>query len=299
MRTKISMATLTLALFASPAVAADLPALKEPPVLPPSAIWTGAYFGANLGGIFDASSSIKIVSAPLYNDAANGAGLVGPSAFGNAVALAIPGESNASNLGVIGGGQIGYNWQFSSFLAGVETDIQGTTLSQNVKVFGSATERTTGAFVGVQTNFSKSLGYLGTVRGRFGYLVTPTLLLYGTAGLAYGGANFNNGVFVLSSLANFPTAAVSENYNDGRIGWAAGGGVEWMFMPRWSAKVEYLYYDLGTVSANAIAWGVVGSGAMLYSDYFKSSARINGNVVRAGVNYHFQPLGPAPVLAKY
>ena len=35
---------------------------------------------------------------------------------------------------------------------------------------------------------------------------------------------------------------------DLRTGWTAGAGVEWMFLPRWSVKAEYLYYDLGTAN---------------------------------------------------
>ena len=96
--------------------------------------------------------------------------------------------------------------------------------------------------------FQSSIDYLGTVRGRLGFLVTPTLLVYGTAGLAYASANLS-ATYTTYDLANFygPGLANPQN-SDTRVGWTAGGGVEWMFLPNWSAKLEYLYYDLGSVT---------------------------------------------------
>ncbi|MGB8898002.1 MAG: outer membrane beta-barrel protein [Methylocella sp.] len=75
------------------------------------------------------------------------------------------------------------------------------------------------------------IDYFGTLRGRYGYLFTPTLLVYGTGGFAYGGTG-------TSSLTTTP------------LGWAAGGGLEWMFFPNWSLKVEYLYYELAKQTSN-------------------------------------------------
>ncbi|MGD9656185.1 MAG: outer membrane protein [Methylocystis sp.] len=71
-----------------------------------------------------------------------------------------------------------------------------------------------------------------------------------------------------------------------------------MFMPNWSAKVEYLYYDLGTV--NYAAGLLVGAraGAPRYGVAPQISRRYNGNIVRAGINYHFN-WGAPPVMAKY
>ena len=67
------------------------------------------------------------------------------------------------------------------------------------------------------------------MRGRVGYLITPTLLIYGTGGFAYG------------QVSAF-------GFNTTPTGWTAGGGVEWMFAPHWSAKAEYLYVDLSNMS---------------------------------------------------
>ncbi len=74
-----------------------------------------------------------------------------------------------------------------------------------------------------------------------------------------------------------------------RTGWTAGGGVEWMFMPNWSAKVEYLFVE----QSNR---GVVGPLGFTFATAQKPQI----NVVRAGVNWHFNLFSPsAPVLAKY
>ena len=80
----------------------------------------------------------------------------------------------------------------------------------------------------------ENLSYVGTMRGRVGYLVTPTLLLHATAGFAYDGVN-------------------AWGVRHTRTGWAAGAGAEWMFVPSWSAKFEYLYADLsgGDVSTGS------------------------------------------------
>ncbi len=294
-----SLAAISLALFTGSAMAADLPSAKAPALVPPPPTWTGFYFGANVGGIFDASAGASISASPLFNDT-TGAALGAPSYFGTASAASIANNASLSNTGVIGGGQIGYNWQFNnSFLAGLEADIQGATLSSNASASGAATEPSTGSLVSTTSSLTKSLSYLGTVRGRLGFLATPTLLVFGSGGLAYGGMNFTAGLFQTSSNPNFPFSAVSADYNDARIGWAAGGGLEWMFAPNWSAKVEYLYYDLGTASAANVLSAAIPGGSLLYGAFYQTSTHFNGQVVRAGLNYHFQWFSPATVVAKY
>jgi outer membrane immunogenic protein len=268
------------ALTVGSAFAADLPSTKAPPYLPPPPppMWTGFYVGLNAGGTWSDSNSV---------DTASFATIPGTAAlFANLASASVPvGQSG----GFIGGGQIGYNWQFSNnFVAGIEADIQGVAHSGNS---GSAAT----AFFPVVTTLSstKTLDYLGTVRGRLGYLVTPTLLAYGTGGLAYGGVSSNTSIQQFG-LTNGFVGLGAGNFSDTRVGWTAGGGVEWMFWPNWSAKAEYLYYDLGSVTyAGSLNVGPIGYAIPL------STARFNGHIVRAGVNYHFNWGAPAPVMAKY
>jgi opacity protein-like surface antigen len=179
-------------------------------------------------------------------------------------AASATGSNNGSNGGFIGGGQIGYNWQFyNSFVAGLEADIQGIAGSNGgrsairVVPVGVDSNDNNSNYIGV-TSARGNLQYIGTVRGRLGWLATPTLLLYGTGGLAYGGVTLNTYTQVTNDYysaepgfgAHLPPSFGGVNFSNTQVGWTAGGGLEWMFFPNWSAKVEYLYYDLGTVTQN-------------------------------------------------
>jgi len=211
-----------------------------------------------------------------------------------------------SNSGFIGGGQIGYNYQFAnSFVAGIEADIQGVAASNRTDtVFGS------GVPVGFPAETINStvtarerIDYIGTVRGRLGFTITPTFLVYGTGGLAYGGVNSS----VAISQQNLPAGSTFGapfssfgSLSNTRVGWTAGGGLEWLFAPNWSVKVEYLYYDLSTATfALSPLTNTFTTGGVVYSSAPFAKTRFTGNIVRAGLNYHFNLWGPAPVVAKY
>jgi len=278
---KIALAAALAASFAGSALAADLPSKKAPVAAPPVMSWTGFYVGANAGGAWSGNNSGTLTIS------------------GGAPALsAIPAGHKVFNNygGFIGGGQVGYNYQWQSFVIGAEADIQG--LAGN-----AGTSNFTGVSSGNGTTYttygkaSSNLQYIGTVRGRVGYLVMPTLLAYGTAGFAYGGVSSTVWLATGGSGGTFGGSGGggSLSYANTQSGWTAGGGVEWMFLPNWSAKAEYLYYSLsngyastGIIDTNTGAWGY-GVGA---------SRSYNGNIVRAGVNYHFN-FASAPVVAKY
>jgi outer membrane immunogenic protein len=265
-----------LAFFAGSALAADLPSQKGPPPAylppPPLMTWNGFYAGVNVGYGFSGS-----------NGSVNGFE-TGPVGFtGEAWSYPQP------NLnGVIGGGQIGYNWQFAnSFVAGIEADIQGADLSGASS--GVSTLDSTGSYLaGLATR--QRLDWFGTVRGRLGYLFTPTLLVYGTAGFAYGQGSSH---FAYADT----TGSVAAGFeSDTRTGWTAGGGLEWMFAPNWSAKVEYLYTDLGR--GQGFAAPEFAAGALNGFAVTQSPVQNRFHTVRAGLNYHFN-WGAAPVVAKY
>jgi outer membrane immunogenic protein len=274
-----------LALAAGAALAADLPSRKEAPAFvpppPPPPLWTGFYAGLNLGGGWLANGSGNNSYLP-YADpgfpilAANN-GLNTPNLF------FLPGGGTTGNNtgGVVGGGQAGYNYQFgTSFVVGVETDIQGTSLTGGNQgnyagLYNSpfaGQPGSAGVLVPLATGNGGNVGlpWFGTVRGRVGWLATPTLLLYGTGGFAYAG---------LDAFQRSTTAT----------GWTAGGGVEWLFLPNWSAKLEYLYVKASSLNTNNNGW-------------LATAATNRGpglNVLRLGVNYHFNFAPPAPVIAKY
>ena len=128
-------------------------------------------------------------------------------------------------------------------------------------------------------------GFLGTVRGRVGFLATPTFLIYATGGLAYGNTWARNGNGPLGlGFAGFVNG--NNNSNSVTAGWTAGGGLEWMFSPNWSVKAEYLYVDLGRQNNTWLnSWG--------------NASKSTAHVARLGVNYHFNWGASAPVVARY
>jgi outer membrane immunogenic protein len=274
------------------------------PPPPPPPLWTGFYVGLNAGGGWSNSNTLNntafaITPAPGV--------FPQPLLSAEAAASASRSFGGGNNGGFIGGGQVGYNFQFyNSFVVGLEADIQGVAASGGVQnslsVVPSAFPVAGSTFttIGQQRG---SIDYLGTVRGRLGWLATPTLLLYGTGGFAYGGVSASSNLLTThsaSALVGAPlVSAAATAFSNTQTGWTAGGGVEWMFWPNWSAKVEYLYYDLGTITANAVSFEGGALGVPLWGYGIQSSKHINGNIVRAGLNYHLNWGAPAPVVAKY
>jgi outer membrane immunogenic protein len=256
-------------LFGSAAMAADLP-VKAAPM--PAAVynWTGFYIGGNIGYSWGRSSDFSTLT--------NGAGTV---LFSN---------SNSTDLnGFVGGGQIGYNWQVTNWVWGLEADIQGTD-EKGSRNFTCGTSVCRPDIIGalvvlgppvLVSPMDQKIEWFGTVRGRAGILATPAVLLYGTGGLAYGDVRTAETVGGLA-FTNTQT----------RVGWTVGAGVEGAIGGNWTAKLEYLYVDLGRTTGSFLTtFGAVGGG-VLSSNY---SSRITDNVLRVGVNYRFG----GPVVAKY
>ena len=142
----------------------------------------------------------------------------------NAV-LSDPASTATSNFfgGVIGGVQAGYNVRLpSGMLLGVEADITFPNyLTSNSVVSSLATARSA---------LTEQWDYVATARGRVGYATGPWLA-YATGGLVWAGDRF----------LNSPAVGSDEKILNTRLGWAAGGGVEYAFAPHWSARLEYLY----------------------------------------------------------
>jgi high affinity Mn2+ porin len=125
--------------------------------------------------------------------------------------------------GMIGGVQAGYNHRFQSgLLLGIEGDFTFPNyIISNSVVSLLASPRST---------VTEGLDYVGTVRGRVGY-AAGSWLFYATGGLAIAGERF----------VNQPAIGNDEKIIRDRLGWAAGGGIEYGFAPDWSVKLEYLY----------------------------------------------------------
>jgi outer membrane immunogenic protein len=252
--------------------------------------WAGWYAGLNAGYI-DGSSKVStdavVTSVSSFpqtaSDMANGA----------------TDRLSTGNGGFIGGAQIGYNFTLSPvFLAGLEADIQGSSLrgranasTQVSTVIGSDNGPGTGVW---QTNIaaSRGLDYIGTVRARLGTTVTPDLLLYVTGGLAYGAVKSSTTINQTIDLINAPPpTTTSGSFSGIRAGYTVGGGAEWMVASKWSVKAEYLYYDLGSVayatggaSIDVRPTSLPGTGIAAIAT--SSHVHFNGNIARVGINYH-------------
>jgi outer membrane immunogenic protein len=303
---------------------AALAAEPLPPPPPPPPLWTGFYLGLNAGGTWSSNSTVNTSAIPGPCDTTSIFTIFfctpTPNFSATSAALATFSVSH-NNGGFIGGGQGGYNYQLAnSWVAGIETDIQGVAGSSGNATVTSvlANPNFPGTPIFQTATVSRQVDWLGTLRGRLGFLATPTFLVYGTGGLAFGGVsattNITQATAVTQSIPIFGLLVGPSSYfsvgslSDVRVGWTAGGGVEWMFLPNWSLKVEYLYYNLGNASfalsplVNRVPAVPVGRvllfGGVLSSAFPQSTTRFDGNIVRAGIDYHFI-WPPAPVVAKY
>lgn len=226
--------------------------------------WTGAYAGLNAGYSFGGRGEINTSGQAAANVATVAAG-------------ARPARTSLDADGFIGGGQIGYNWQMSHWVFGVEADIQGLDNEDSRTV---VTNRPVAPFAGVRNNtFTKEFDYLGTLRVRLGYASDHTLV-YATGGLAYAGVEASANFFgpQPANVLQF-TGETDET----EFGYAVGGGVEHALTAHWTAKFEYLYYNLddSKVAVNVIPGsGGVGTG---YDSKFDN----DGHILRMGVNYKF------------
>jgi outer membrane immunogenic protein len=121
---------------------------------------------------------------------------------------------------------------------------------------------------------SSNSDQLGSVTGRLGYSFGPTLLY------AKGGYAWKDNNNLTASLAGVPVAVTGGSNNDG---YTVGAGLEYMFAPSWSAKIEYQYYNFGDTT-----FLTRGVGTRFTDDE---------HTVKGGINYHFNWGGP--VAARY
>lgn len=237
-----------LVLMMGAAWAADLPNSKAPPSFappppPPVFSWTGVYVGGQAGiqwgetkwDRFDSTNTTFIASEFPYID-----------------------------NGVVGGGHIGYNYQMSQFVLGLEGDVEGTNYSGNGLSNSNSWANTT------------RIDVEASIRARAG-IAWDRVLFYVTGGGVY--ADFHN------SAQNPPgTFYAGDDY--GRIGWTGGGGIEYAVDPNWLIRVEYRFTDYGQ--------------HILYTGTENIHEDEWDNRVEAGFSYKFDVFAPpAPVIAKY
>jgi outer membrane immunogenic protein len=237
------------------AFAADLapkPVEPVPPEVVPAFTWTGFYVGLN-AGYGRANLDTDLAAIPTAT----------PGPATRALGFAIDGGRGRvkdTTNGFIGGGQVGYNYQFDPhWVAGVEADIQYAGIDSTVRAVGDDD-----APITVKTQ----LDWYGTARLRAGYAF-DNVLIYGTGGLAYGHVK-----------SKFSVPGESFSGSETKFGWTLGGGVEYALTQNWTLRAEYLYIDLGkakTIDA-ASADGLT---------RITAKADVSLHTLRAGVNYKF------------
>jgi outer membrane immunogenic protein len=269
-------------------------AAQEAPVAVAPPTWTGFYAGVNAGAQWGQNVSTVGSQPTFVNPGFNPDGLAffaAATAGGNGV---LPGGNSPANF--IGGGQTGYNYQLARIVLGIEADLQGTAGNTSTTAARSVTPTGAGISAAVTTSslaVQTRLDYVGTLRGRFGALLTPTLLVYGTGGFAYGQVTSRAEIDQFFSSPNGIPQSFSDSSNGVfsaiRAGWTLGGGLEWMLTPNWIAKFEYLHYDLGSVTYDAGARSAFfpAGPTPFWQHASNATTAFRYDVVRVGLNFKF------------
>jgi outer membrane immunogenic protein len=271
--TGVAAVALTLA-GAVAAQAADLPTKKMAPApvfVPPPFTWTGFYIGANAGGIWETGKT-------------NSTFYAGGFPF---LTTSNSNRLGSGSSGFIGGGQAGYNWQSGALVFGVETDFDGTSLSKSGSSSGLPFSGLSPAYALYTNDYlisheSTRLSWLGTTRGRVGFVATPDnrLMIYGTGGVAYGGGKVDYSVYDA-----YHGLGWTGEKNSTRFGWTIGAGVEYAITDHITIKGEYLYANLGNNTLTA-APSLVAS-TVFPGTYASTKVNYEASIFRAGVNYKF------------
>ena len=265
---------------AAPALAADMPVKARPmPAVVAMYDWSGIYIGGNVGYSWGRSETdVSYFTSPAGVPITPPAGSL---------------TSARTNLdGWLAGGQIGANWQFGQWLVGVEADAQwsGQRGSSNflcaaTLIGGACLPGLTflpAGVTGTALGLSQDLEWFGTARLRFGWLPTQTVLLYATGGLAFGEVE-TTGILASFTPNGVATAAVG-TVSETKFGWTVGAGIEAVISGPWTAKLEYLYMDLGSFDGSFVTTTTPGIRAAFSSD-------ITDHILRVGLNYRFMPTG--------
>ncbi|MBZ5520750.1 MAG: outer membrane beta-barrel protein [Acidobacteriia bacterium] len=223
---------LLAAVSAVPTAAAKAPAaVAAPPAMASSFNWTGFYVGGHFG-YGRGNGNMTVEPLPTAATFVN----LGPT------------QLHTDPSGKIGGIQGGYNWQHGDVVLGAEADYSFADMN-GAKVISPIIQNNNTPFPGPGNNITalQDTDWIGTVRARVGLVPVARLLVYGTGGLAYGHVTyFANTDFKPVGTENYP-AFIDKTKN----GWCVGTGAEVGLATHFTARFEYLYYDLGRETLTA------------------------------------------------
>jgi outer membrane immunogenic protein len=218
------------------AMAADLsrPPLYKAPAYEPAFSWTGTYVGGNLGGAWGTFGLNPITTNNLTG------------------VVTAPGGVSATNNSIIGGLQVGYNWQVGQWVLGVEQDVQFTGLKQTMAFTGPAGFFVAGDAMSVKTD------YLSATRAKLG-MAWDRYLLYVAGGLETGEFDVTS-AYVSRGAGGSPALGFTDS-NKFHIGYTVGAGIDYAVTNNVSLGVEYRYFDVGTETYNLGAFTPAGGAA--------------------------------------
>jgi outer membrane immunogenic protein len=208
---------------AAPASAADMavsPSYNPPAAALPPAMynWTGIYAGGNVG-------------AGLLSDSISQATPAGP--------VLITTTQAAHPFGIIGGGQLGANYQFNAWVVGIEGAWSASNLSGYGIGTATAAAPINGGTVIQESNTSNPL-WLAALSGRVGYAANDVLFY------AKGGGAWLRAQYIQNLITAGGATVITQPLNVNRAGFVAGGGIEYGLTENLSARLEYDFYDFGT-----------------------------------------------------
>jgi outer membrane immunogenic protein len=232
------------------AAAAELPVKAAPP--PPPLSWTGFYIGADVGGGFSQKTFFDNFLP-----------------FGGPIGAV---DASPQPSGWVGGLQAGYNYQINSILLGVEGGFTWLGTKSTFSCFPLLAPQTCSA----------DPEWVAAVTGRIGIVTGPALFY------VKGGPAWIRDTYTDLALPGAPVLAAPGDLfvaHEIRAGWTAGVGLEYMFLPRWSLRLEYDYYGF---TDRSVGWDGVDGG------FFTELIRQNLQTVTLGVDYHFGVAAAAP-----
>ena len=175
--------------------------------------------------------------------------------------------------------EAGYNYQYGSFVGGVEGDVS------SLQAGGGSGWTSASTLLGstFTTTASVRLDYLATLRLRFGYTPYDRWLIFATGGLAVGGVQNSSKVVMDTTPADTWRASSNET----RSGYVVGGGVEYLLTQNIAVKGEYLYYNIGSKNSTAYGNATVAADPALNQLFYVNKTTTAGSIMRIGVNYKF------------
>jgi outer membrane immunogenic protein len=208
-----------------------------------------------------AAPSPRAYASPAYDWTGFYIGAMGGYGWSDQVRSTIGGltvTASSNDLkGAFGGGTVGYNIQSGMVVYGIEADAAWSGMKHSETAFG--------------LTLADKIQSFGSVTGRLGWAAGPALI-YAKGGYAWADNQ-------ISATAFGVTLSQSRFHS----GWTIGGGLEYLFVPNWSGKVEYMYADYGNANyLPTLIAGGIGLGTTTHT-------------IKAGVNYHFG----GPVVARY